>query len=799
MVELSMNVETELSKLCHFEENGLVDYFEVLPKQSIKQFWIEVHEYLKNIVLLLTQNCFSDDDHQQWLETIHTIVQCATCFVKRNCLRSSAFLHIIDILGSLLDILSNGDIGEDKLKDTISLFCEQWYLSKEPSGSHILPHVITHLLVESLKPFSKEIFVKRIFNIRFGFEELDLAAATADFNTDLLLRCFIHPTYLKSTDGVKFLSYLLTVSNCFLLEPFIEVLKSQSVSGGRSISKIYGEVLYRAWKDLSFSSLGSSSQEIENTIQDLVHEAVHSADSRYFRGLRILIKSFHDTKRTNELDEMLVKVFEPILWRSLRCANATVRSQAAILFLDVFPLQKIRGRPEECDQLLQKQFDQLISLLKDGDHRVRATAVSGIFHILREYWDIIPAATTQNILKFVFETLAFDVSSANVRFCVISGIRELLAQPFSHPTLKLLLPLIANLIHDKAEKNRLAFIKLLVDIKGVRGIHFYEVVSVPHLLERFVEDRCNLRITSSLSGLLLESFYPQVAHATNANQAKAKIDKEVVNRCIQFVEESPVAAEAFYSNLHNLIAIGSVVKLTVMIFHVIQSSNSTSKSFIPNVRPASKRARQISTSDEIGNDIFNSISDKTRSSLIRIIFILLDSVKDQLIGENYCLDVLFKYFSGLKYQAFFDQTIIYFGDRPDVVITLLKLTQILLKFSNSSEGTVQFDTFNHLELRFWWDSVGIRLLKQNFSLPIQQEICRNLVALVIVTGKLVSLKNEIRYSSLLFFFFFFSRMSLFARSRLISLPLQALSWSKMHQYCASPLLLKYFVNRRALH
>jgi hypothetical protein len=40
------------------------------------------------------------------------------------------------------------------------------------------------------------------------------------------------------------------------------------------------------------------------------------------------------------VDEMLARIYEPVLWRSFNVANATVRIQAAQLLAEACPVQK---------------------------------------------------------------------------------------------------------------------------------------------------------------------------------------------------------------------------------------------------------------------------------------------------------------------------------------------------------------------------------------------------------------------------------------------------------------------------
>ena len=196
---------------------------------------------------------------------------------------------------------------------------------------------------------------------------------------------------------------------------------------------------------------------------------VHAADPKYFKGLRIVLSAFHAAKKNKGVDSFLLRIYGPIVWRSLRCANALVRSQAAMVFFDAFPLRESNATAAEVDSILQKQFDLLSSLLKDADHRVRAVATSGVCHILREYWELLPTHTTKQILSYVVGTLGHDNNCANVRLAVLTGLNELLDQPISHSVLQKLLPLLTDALHDKSLAVRVAFVNIL------NKVNFFEL------------------------------------------------------------------------------------------------------------------------------------------------------------------------------------------------------------------------------------------------------------------------------------------------------------------------------------
>jgi condensin-2 complex subunit G2 len=373
-----------------------------------------------------------------------------------------------------------------------------------------------------------------------------------------------------------------------LTDLLVGVMKPQIADGNRMVASVYGEIIYRAWKD------GSSSEDYQNKIEDalqgLVHEAIHAGEKKYFMSLRTLLSAFHDAKKQKGVDAMLLRVYGPILWRSLKCANASVRLQATTLFFDAFPFQDPSNNAAEADSILQKQFDFFTSLLKDTDHRVRASAVTGVCHVVRQYWEALPVQTTRQILTYIVGTLGSDASSASVRYAVVCGLGDVFEQPLARSCLRGLLPLMANAIHDTSDKVRQALIDVLIQVKSVRGIHFYDIVSVENLLARLAEDRKRPAICKAMTTLLLNSFYPQGKESSGLEQTQ---------RCLTFVKDNLPAAEAFYGALASVTSVGSASKLCIMLFSWIsQQCASVSLHSEASVKPPADKKKRSRPSDE---------------------------------------------------------------------------------------------------------------------------------------------------------------------------------------------------------
>lgn len=69
----------------------------------------------------------------------------------------------------------------------------------------------------------------------------------------------------------------------------------------------------------------------------------------------------------------------------------------------------------------------------------------------------------------------------------MQGLCIILENRLSHPVLRELLPLLQNHLHDTSEKVRIAFLELLLLVKGMRMVKFWHIAPLEHLLgERIV-------------------------------------------------------------------------------------------------------------------------------------------------------------------------------------------------------------------------------------------------------------------------------------------------------------------------
>lgn len=145
------------------------------------------------------------------------------------------------------------------------------------------------------------------------------------------------------------------------------------------------------------------------------------------------------------VDDMLARLYEPIIWRSLKAANPCVRANATAVLADAFPLHTTDttsataaaagGARGAMDALLFKQVTALQELLNDPVPDVRRVAASGVAHVLAIWWEVLPTSASHGLAGRLVQ-LGLDSVSGAVRAAVCNGLAEMLAMHLSHAVLK---------------------------------------------------------------------------------------------------------------------------------------------------------------------------------------------------------------------------------------------------------------------------------------------------------------------------------------------------------------------------
>ncbi|KAK7801104.1 hypothetical protein U0070_022767 [Myodes glareolus] len=482
------------------------------------------------------------------IEIIHAItsVILASVSVINEHENYGALLECAVILNGILYALPES---EQKLQNSIQDLCVKWWEKGLPAKEDMGKTAFVMLLRRSLETKTGA-DVCRLWRIHqalycFGYDLEENREIK-----DMLLECFININYIKKEE----------VSRCFLF--------------GLSLMVHIAEIYFRAWKKSSGKILKECTacgmyaclpslllfQTIENAcIQDFMFHGIHlPRRSPVHSKVREVLSYFHQQKVRQGVEEMLYRLYKPILWRGLKARNSEVRSNAALLFVEAFPVRDPNFIATEMDSEIQKQFEELYSLLEDPYPRVRSTGILGVCKITCKYWEMMPPTILVDLLKKVTGELAFDTSSADVRCSVFKCLPILLDNKLSHPLLEQLLPPLRYSLHDNSEKVRVAFVDLLLKIKAVRAAKFWKICPMEDILVRLEMD--SRPVSRRLVSLIFNSFLP-------VNQP----EEVWCERCVTLIQMNRAAARKFYQYAHEHTACTNIAKLIHVIRHCLNA------------------------------------------------------------------------------------------------------------------------------------------------------------------------------------------------------------------------------------
>lgn len=603
----------------------LNELLQELPRKQKEELW----ERLKNLVrAVLLDNPVegwqsidddSDDDMElerssdmkQSMAVFHgvtTVVTYSVAVVDED-VSYEALMECALIIHGILQVLPKS---EGALEQAIQHLCEAWWEKGLTGKEEMGKTALVMMLKKSLSEKSTGADLGRLWHLHQALFAFDYNSMESNEVKDLLQQCFMNINHVKKEEGRRFLSFLFSW-NVGFINLIHGTVKNQLQCFPKSLMENIAEMYFRAWKKAS----GDILKTIEiNCIQDFMYHGVNlPRSSPVHPKVRELLSYFHQQKLRQGVEEMLFRLYQPILWRGLKAANSEVRSNAALLFIEAFPLRDPHINNEDMDNEIQKQFEHLFNLLEDTQPMVRSTGVLGVCKITAKYWEMIPPQILTDLLKKVLGDLSSDVSSADVRCSVFKCLPILLDNKLSHPLLEQLLPSLKYNLHDTSEKVRVAFVDLLLKIKAVRAAKFWKICPMEHILARLEVD--SRPVSRRIVNLLFNSFYP-------VNQP----EEVWCERCVTLIQMNPAAARKFYQYAYEHTAPTNIAKLMLTIRRCLNAC----------IQRAMKEARGDANEEDESEKENTSVLDEVLSthdsasmaSLLEIVVILWRSIHKAL-------------------------------------------------------------------------------------------------------------------------------------------------------------------------
>uniref|UniRef100_A0A8C4PFJ4 Condensin-2 complex subunit G2 n=1 Tax=Equus asinus TaxID=9793 RepID=A0A8C4PFJ4_EQUAS len=511
-------------------------FVQVVSKELIEEFLQFIQLDKKNIEII---------------HAITSVILASVSVINEN-ENYEALLECAVILNGILYALPES---ERKLQSSIQDLCVMWWEKGLPAKEDMGKTAFIMLLRKSLET-KTGVNICRLWHIHQALYCFDYDLEESREIKDMLLECFINVNYIKKEEGRRFLSSLFNWNISFI-KMIHGTIKNQLQGLQKSLMVHIAEIYFRAWKKAS----GKILETIENDcIQDFMYHGIHlPRRSPVHSKVREVLSYFHHQKKVRQgVEEMLYRLYKPILWRGLKARNSEVRSNAALLFVEAFPIRDPNFNAVEMDSEIQKQFEELYSLLEDPYPMVRSTGILGVCKITSKYWEMMPPTILIDLLKKVTGELAFDTSSADVRCSVFKCLPIILDNKLSHPLLEQLLPALKYSLHDNSEKVRVAFVDMLLKIKAVRAAKFWKICPMEHILVRLESD--SQPVSRRLVSLIFNSFLP-------VNQP----EEVWCERCVTLVQMNHGAARKFYQHAHRHTACTNIAKLIHVIRHCLNA------------------------------------------------------------------------------------------------------------------------------------------------------------------------------------------------------------------------------------
>ena len=215
----------------------------------------------------------------------------------------------------------------------------------------------------------------------------------------LLLRTVSSPLYLKHREGWNIIAFIFQL-DYELIKDLHAAIRVHVYLAKWKVLEAYGNIYWSAWKTSSTAAheaAGDVHTEVddsksiiqesieENTLQDLMHAVLHVSSPHMARLLRIILEPIPSQKKTPEVDQLLYRMYGPILWRAVSATNPLVRIHASSIFAETFPLHDPLAGKIHLKAVTEKSVETLMSLLNDYDPKVRVAGCDAAVRILGIY------------------------------------------------------------------------------------------------------------------------------------------------------------------------------------------------------------------------------------------------------------------------------------------------------------------------------------------------------------------------------------------------------------------------------
>ena len=199
--------------------------------------------------------------------------------------------------------------------DSVLHVMETWWLEDRDGKVDIAQSTMEGLIYLCFSSHGKPKDVRRLVNVQDA-----LICCTASTHI-AVQKCLQHPMFTLSPDGRKFLSFAASAS-VPLASSFASSILQQLPAARKTLLDSFGQIMFNAWHtgDADVRSCVEM-----NFVQELAHRVCVVASENVAVAGRRVLRAWHHSKDVPTVDETLLRLYEPFIWRLLAAANARVR------------------------------------------------------------------------------------------------------------------------------------------------------------------------------------------------------------------------------------------------------------------------------------------------------------------------------------------------------------------------------------------------------------------------------------------------------------------------------------------
>ncbi|KAF7456506.1 Condensin-2 complex subunit G2 [Cryptosporidium felis] len=389
----------------------------------------------------------------------------------------------------------------------------------------------------------RTIKISEICSYNKSFDDFVSKKSNEELN-ELLGLSLASSAVVKNVECQIFISRLLSKLGIDIIQKFVENIKDLIPKLSLNLLLCYGKIFFLVWQEYNVQNNHLMKQDLEEIIQRTFCLSSIKLNPAMALRMRLILHSFHENRDIPDVNKLLVRLYDPIVWRYLSVANWKVRLNSTALLAVLFPLVDPNLTPSEYSVEMERQFSLFQNLLLDNHSDVRVAAINAVCRILTLYWEITPVERICDILDTLISKCIEDKQSPDVRIAVVNGINVLINNPLTQNTLKQYLVKTLSYLHDLEIGVRYHVAMLILKISRIEGIDYSKLISKKQILSRISKEFIIYQIKQSIH----LTKHGELAKKTSKINENASFDQ---NSVFESLKVARVLAELLNPSIFN--------------------------------------------------------------------------------------------------------------------------------------------------------------------------------------------------------------------------------------------------------